>query len=398
MDVRYLCTQIAHLSGIPVRVYEEEKLSYSYSLASFPVDPFEPYKEEVFKIKGHVGYYITADDAYFGAVRSEEGLVVIGPTSQIPLSDQALRDVSFRLGVKKEALADFIGSMKQIVSLPLSSVAQYLCLINFILNNGEKLSLMDVTIIDREQEDLIKSIAEEAVDRAEDREAYPHNTMDIEGYMLGLVRKGDVAELKRFFENAPAIRGGIIAQSDLRQTKNLLVVTATLVSRAAIGGGMDHEEALTLSDSYIRKCELLTNVQEVTNLNYRLVMDYAERMERLHYGKAPSKIVVEVTNYLFKHLSEPVTVEKIARELCRGRSRLSTDFKKETGENLSDYILKRKVEESKRILRYTDRPAVDIALYLGFSSQSHFSRVFKKYAGLTPKEYRVQVDSRKTGI
>jgi len=150
---------------------------------------------------------------------------------------------------------------------------------------------------------------------------------------------------------------------------------------------MDAEEALTLSDSYIRKSEMLTSIEQITNLNYRMVMEYAERMERLHYG-TPSKLVAEVTNYIFKHLSEPITVEGIARALCRGRSRLSTDFKKESGENLSDYILKRKVEEGKRVLRYTERPLVDIALYLGFSSQSHFSRVFKKYSGLTPNEYR----------
>ena len=392
MDARYLCAQIAHLSGVPVRLYEGEE-SFTFSLASFPVDPFDAYREEVFKIEGHVGYYITAQNAYFGVVRSDDSLVVLGPTSQIPLPEQNLHDIAFRLGVKKEEILDFIAGMKKIVPLPLASVVQYLCLINFVLNEGEKLSPVDVTIVDREQNEWIKSLAEEAVERTDERDAYPHNTMDVEGYMLGLVRQGNVAELKRFFENAPAIRGGIIAQSDLRQSKNLLVVTATLVSRAAMGGGMDQEEALTLSDSYIRKCELLTNVQEVTNLNYRLVMDYAEHMERLHYGKAPSKLVAEVTNYLYKHLSEPVSVEKIARALCRGRSRLSTDFKRETGETLSDYILKRKVEESKRILRYTDRPAVDVALYLGFSSQSHFSRVFKKYAGLTPKEYRVKIDS-----
>ncbi|MBQ9370268.1 MAG: helix-turn-helix transcriptional regulator [Clostridia bacterium] len=151
---------------------------------------------------------------------------------------------------------------------------------------------------------------------------------------------------------------------------------------------MDAEDALTLSDSYIRKSEMLTSIEQVTNLNYRMVMEYAERMERLHYGGTPSKLVAEVTGYILKHLSESITVAGIARDLCRGRSRLSTDFKKETGENLSDYILKRKVEEGKRVLRYTDRPLVDIALYLGFSSQSHFSRVFKKYSGLTPNEYR----------
>lgn len=388
MDAQFLCKQIAHLSGVPVRLYEGERLTYSCSIPSLPIDPFEASRVEVFKIEKHIGYYVMASGAYYGVVRFGSSRIVLGPTSQIPLSDQALHDIAFRIGAKKEEAPDFIAGMKRIAPLPLSGIVQYLCLINFVVNDGEKLSVRDITIIDSEQNDLIKRIAEEAVQNAEEPAIFPHNTLDMERYMLGLVREGNVAELNKFFESAPSIRGGIIAQSDLRQTKNLFVVTATLVSRAAIGGGMDHEEALSLSDDYIRKCELLTGVEEVTNLNYRLVMDYAERVERLRYGKTRSKLVMEVNNYLFKHLSEPISVEGMARALCRGRSRLSTDFKKETGENLSDYILKRKVEESKRILLYTQRPAVDIALYLGFSSQSHFSRTFKKYAGLTPNEYR----------
>ena len=389
MDAKFLCKQIAHLSGVPTRLYEGDRLTFSYSIPSLTVDPFETSRAEVFKIQKHIGYYVTASGVYYGVVRFGASRIVMGPTSQIPLSDQVLHDIAFQIGVKKEEVPDFIMRMKRIVPLPLSGIVQYLCLINFVVNDGEKLSLLDVTIIDSEQNDLIKRIAEEAVQKAEEPTAlYPHNTLDMERYMLGLVRAGNVAELNKFFESAPSIRGGIIAQSDLRQTKNLFVVTATLVSRAAIGGGMDHEDALSLSDDYIRKCELLTGVEEVTNLNYRLVMDYAERVQRLRYGKTSSKLVMEVNNYLFKHLSEPVSVEGMARALCRGRSRLSTDFKKQTGENLSDYILKRKVEESKRILLYTQRPAVDIALYLGFSSQSHFSRTFKKYSGVTPNEYR----------
>ena len=206
--------------------------------------------------------------------------------------------------------------------------------------------------------------------------------------MLQAVSKGDVAGLKSFFEKVPAVRAGVIAQSGLRQAKNLLIVTATLVSRAAIRGGMDAEYALTLSDEYVRKCELASDVDAITNLNYRLVLDYAERVERLRYGDPSSRLIYEVNKYLRRHLSESITVDALAKSLCRGRSRLSTDFKKETGENLSVYLLKQKVEEGKRLLRYTDKASAEIALYLGFSSQSHFLRTFKKYVGLTPGEYR----------
>ena len=56
-------------------------------------------------------------------------------------------------------------------------------------------------------------------------------------------------------------------------------------------------------------------------------------------------------------------------------------------------ILKEKTEEAKRLLRYSDKPVTAIGSYLGFSSPSHFSRVFRSYVRITPSEYRQQCGS-----
>ena len=50
--------------------------------------------------------------------------------------------------------------------------------------------------------------------------------------------------------------------------------------------------------------------------------------------------------------------------------------------------MKEKIEEAKRFLQYTNKPITAISAYLGFSSQSHFSRAFKKYTKMLPNEYR----------
>ena len=52
------------------------------------------------------------------------------------------------------------------------------------------------------------------------------------------------------------------------------------------------------------------------------------------------------------------------------------------------------MEEAKRLLRYTDKSLSAISSYLGFSSQSHFTRAFKKFAGITPGEYRQKHEGR----
>ena len=97
---------------------------------------------------------------------------------------------------------------------------------------------------------------------------------------------------------------------------------------------------------------------------------------------------MQVTNYVQHNLSKPIDVEALADSMFISRTHLAAKFKQETGMTLTDFILIEKIEEAKRLLRYSDKSLSLIADYLGFSSQSHFTRAFKKYSGKTPREYR----------
>ncbi len=90
-----------------------------------------------------------------------------------------------------------------------------------------------------------------------------------------------------------------------------------------------------------------------------------------------------------KHLTEPVDIDAPAKAVFVSRTHLAVKFKKETERTLSDFVLK-KIEEGKRLLRYTDKSISAIAAYLGFSSQSHFANVFRKYANSSLNEYRLR--------
>ena len=114
------------------------------------------------------------------------------------------------------------------------------------------------------------------------------------------------------------------------------------------------------------------------------------QIERIRLGKHPSKLVTDVANYIQHHLSDSITAEDIAKDLYLSRPYLSRKFIEEAGVSLTDFILKEKTEEAKRLLRYSDKSLTAISNYLGFSSQSHFSRVFKKYTNQAPGEYREQ--------
>ena len=121
-----------------------------------------------------------------------------------------------------------------------------LCSINYILND-EKLELKDITIFDGEQSEMTSQF--ESV-RSENEFSQPvnnpqnaQNTYILEQQILKMVRTGDTEGLKKWTSNSPVVNGGILASEQLRQAKNTLVVLATLVSRAAIQGGMEADES-----------------------------------------------------------------------------------------------------------------------------------------------------------
>ena len=69
-------------------------------------------------------------------------------------------------------------------------------------------------------------------------------------------------------------------------------------------------------------------------------------------------------------------------------SYFSTVFKNSTGLSFKEYLNKVRIEESKILLLNTDFSIIDIAIAVGFEDQSYFSKVFKKYTGTTPKQFR----------
>lgn len=393
LDLQYTCTIMGNLSGIPIRIYKNGKLDFYHSLIALPKDPICVSENDILAVADNVGYFVDQNFSYYGIVNSKNQKIVIGPTRQIPLSEQELKELAFKADVPPCDVDNFVIGMRSIIPMPFESIMQILCVLNHVLN-GEKTELKDISIFDEKQKefetDIEQSQIDETISSQFDRPSDLHNTISIENAIQSIVAKGDVAALKQWVQNAPAIRGGTVAQTQLRQIKNIFIVTATLVSRAAISGGMDVEDSLSLSDMYIQKCELINDLSEIINLQYRMVVDYTQKVNDIRKGKFPTKLALDVANYVRHHLSEVISTEAIAEELYLSRAYLSSKFKADTGENLSDFIQKEKIAEAKRLLRYTDKSLIAISSYLGFSSQSHFNRVFKSVTGKTPKEYRLE--------
>lgn len=167
-----------------------------------------------------------------------------------------------------------------------------------------------------------------------------------------------------------------------------LIVATAIITRLCVEAGMEMERAFRLSDFYILKLDNIYSLQEVVDLYNRMVLDFTGKMRLLAKMAGTSQHVTDCIEYIYVHIQERVTVDDLALHTGLSPSHLSRLFKKEAGISISDYIREKKVEKAQELLRFCDFSLIEISNYLSFSSQSHFTQMFREFTGMTPKKYR----------
>ena len=99
-------------------------------------------------------------------------------------------------------------------------------------------------------------------------------------------------------------------------------------------------------------------------------------------------IVNKLLQHLHMNIESFMSLDKISEHLGITPEYASTCFKKHMGISLMKYSKKIKIDRAKVLLLTTNKSMLDIAISLGFYDQSHFSRTFKSFEGVTPSEFR----------
>lgn len=101
--------------------------------------------------------------------------------------------------------------------------------------------------------------------------------------------------------------------------------------------------------------------------------------------------LVRVADYVEDNLSQNLSLTELAESVEMSTYRLSRLFKRSTGLTPYQYIVHRRVEKAKRLLKDEGLSLFDVSRSAGFSDQSHFTRHFKRLVGATPGEFRRQL-------
>lgn len=127
-----------------------------------------------------------------------------------------------------------------------------------------------------------------------------------------------------------------------------------------------------------------------TTLSAHLLRHYSTNQYQFReYEDGLSKYKLRtVFDYINEHLCEKITLTELARELDMSHFYFSRLFKISTGITPHQYLIQQRIERAKQLLRQPDKTIADVAMDCGFANPSHFAKHFRKYTGVTPKQFR----------
>ena len=219
-------------------------------------------------------------------------------------------------------------------------------------------------------------------------EDFQHASFDREIAFYESIQSGDI-ELVRVFASPLFSEGcGVLSEDSLRNLKYHFVISTALIARSCVNGGMAPEESYNISDLYINKGDKAQNEAQIRQLHSEMIEVYTRRMRQVRLSGVYSKQIIRAVDYIISHLHGRILINEAAAELEISPSYLSRLFKSETGVPFSEYVNRTKAEEVANLLLFSEYSDLEISELFGFSSQSHFIRTFRKYMGVTPKEYK----------
>lgn len=190
------------------------------------------------------------------------------------------------------------------------------------------------------------------------------------------------------------------------------VLTAAMVEDVEVSFNYDQKKALLVLKNAVNEIthEILhkhqwiaayMDIEELKNIDFASCRDWQEIKTVIlaaenklisfidkFIGHHNNDMVKKACLYVLAHIEEEISVKVLVQKLFISKSYLSDIFKQNLGVSLLEYITMVKMERAKKLLREERLKSYEIAYRLGFQDHEYFSRVFKKYIGLSPTEYR----------
>ena len=391
-----ICKSMYYSTGLPASLLNHKgRTVYALGLDShlgqlFPkaMEGLLPYIRNQFSLPGNgISLYETPYEfSFLVMVLSDHnqfrGMILFGPYTVKAVDEHQINEIlsnnKFSLA-SREPIKNFYGNIS-VMSASRNYYIQQLILAT--VTNAKMSAVMESN----------DNVLEESVAPAPlnlEAQKQEHNYA-LELLFMTKVKNGDIEKVVELFnEHIKTQYMNSHSSEPLRTAKNKAFSRSTLMARAIIDGGAEAEKSLSLEAYFREHIESTRNMKDLVALLEQMVVRYTNMILQLSNINHAS-VIKNASKFVHMHLSEPIRLNDVAGYVNLSPNYFSSLFKREMNLSFADYVNQTRIKESQYLLETTDHSILDIALSVGYNNQNYFTTIFRKFTGITPKQYRMR--------
>ncbi|MBZ5201023.1 AraC family transcriptional regulator [Planomicrobium chinense] len=204
-------------------------------------------------------------------------------------------------------------------------------------------------------------------------------------YEINHLEKERAKQTLRVLIDLIAVRSG---KETIRQVRNYYIVLSSVMARKLFEMRVPPKKAFAFNVACVELVEKHMNDSEFLYVADELIEFFTSIISERKQPSFGHQTVNKVVMFINDEVERDLSVEDIAKHFNISTSHLSRIFREHAGITLVEYLNVRRVEESQYYLRHSDKGISDISKQFHFCNQSYFTRIFKKYTTVTPKQFR----------
>lgn len=212
----------------------------------------------------------------------------------------------------------------------------------------------------------------------------------LEQEMMDMVAEGNFRRAYELYCRFKGYRLFPRVSNPVRNQKNLSITLNTLLRKAAQAGYVHPFHIDNLSRQLAIRIEASVTMEQLDALGGYMIRKYCMLVNN-YSRRSYSSLVQACMDYIDFHYSEELSLSSLAGRFSSSESYLSSLFRKETGMTVTDYINTTRLRQALVYLNASAKTVGEIASACGFFDANYFSRLFKKYYGTSPRQYRREI-------
>ena len=209
----------------------------------------------------------------------------------------------------------------------------------------------------------------------------------LEDQLLQAIAQGDITEAMSITRQFMTILYPPRINDIVSDKKAALYSTNTLLRIGARRSNVHPIYLHELSGKFVKMISDNTSNMKLDKIHEKMVRDYCHLVQNKSRNQY-SEIVRNTLNYIDFHLSQPLTLAVLAEYNHVSTPYLSKIFKKEVGTTVTDYVMTCRIHRSLPLLATSKLQVQEIASFVGIPDYNYYTKIFKRFIGCSPREYR----------